>query len=66
MKDYHILDGVLPLSLSHIAGHIYKVIGYLTNFHPPLVLPAPRPSCSEERLYLVIGQTFTSLSQEER
>ena len=49
IKNYHILDGVLPLSLSHIAGHIFKVIGYLTNFLPPLVPPAPRPSCSDGR-----------------
>ncbi|XP_045200154.2 uncharacterized protein LOC123554226 isoform X2 [Mercenaria mercenaria] len=39
IKNYHILDGVLPLSLSHIAGQIFKVISYLTCFLPPLVEP---------------------------
>ncbi|XP_060579364.1 uncharacterized protein LOC132736278 isoform X2 [Ruditapes philippinarum] len=40
IKNYHILDGVMPLSLSHIAGQIVSVVAYLTNFLPPLLPPA--------------------------
>ncbi|WAR06440.1 hypothetical protein MAR_021809 [Mya arenaria] len=32
-------DGVMPLSLAHSAENIVKVIGYLTNFLPPLLPP---------------------------
>ena len=40
VKNYHILDGVLPLSLSAVADQIFTVCCYLTNFLPPLVPPA--------------------------
>lgn len=39
IKTYHILDGVLPLSLSHVANQIVRVVAYLTCFLPPLVPP---------------------------
>lgn len=39
IKNYHILDGVLPLSLKHISNQMFSVIAYLTNFMPPLVPP---------------------------
>ena len=39
IKNFHILDGVLPLSLSHVANQIFKTIAYLTCFLPPLVPP---------------------------
>ncbi|KAK3089662.1 hypothetical protein FSP39_005462 [Pinctada imbricata] len=39
IKNYHILDGIIPLSLSHIANQIFTVIAYLTCFLPPLVAP---------------------------
>lgn len=39
IKNYHILDGVLPLSLKHISNQMFSVIAYLTNFLPPLVPP---------------------------
>ena len=37
VKNYHILDGVLPLSLHPIANQIFTVCCYLTNFLPFLV-----------------------------
>lgn len=39
IKNYHILDGTLPLSLAHITDQIFSVCSYLTNFLPPLVQP---------------------------
>lgn len=39
IKGYHILDGTLPLSLSHIANQIFTVCSLLTNFLPPLLPP---------------------------
>ena len=39
IKNYHILDGVLPLSLAPVADQIFTVCCYLTNFLPPLVSP---------------------------
>lgn len=39
IKNYHILDGVLPLSLSHVADQVFSVCSYLTNFLPPLLEP---------------------------
>ncbi len=40
VKNYHILDGVLPLSLSPLANQIFTVCCMLTNFLPFLVMPA--------------------------
>ncbi|XP_065064833.1 uncharacterized protein LOC135691031 [Rhopilema esculentum] len=40
VKNYHILDGVLPLSLYPVANQIFTVCCYLTNFLPFLVKPA--------------------------
>lgn len=40
IKNYHILDGTLPLTLAHIADQIFSVCAYLTNFLPPLLPPA--------------------------
>lgn len=40
IKNYHILDGVLPLSLAHVADQVFTVCSYLTNFLPPLLEPA--------------------------
>ena len=39
VKNYHILDGVLPLSLHSIANEIFTVCCLLTNFLPFLVDP---------------------------
>ena len=36
LKNYHIFDGVMPLSLMDIADQIFFVCAVLTNFHPPL------------------------------
>ena len=36
LKHYHILDGVMPLSLIYVADQIYSVRAVLTNFHPLL------------------------------
>ncbi|KAK6178668.1 hypothetical protein SNE40_011195 [Patella caerulea] len=46
IKNYHLLDGVLPLSLAHVAGQIVKVCAYLTNFLPPLLLPPHVSDCN--------------------
>eukprot|EP00795_Rhopilema_esculentum_P015448 gene15448-6696_t len=39
VKNYHILDGVLPLSLAPVANQIFTVCCLLTNFLPFLVNP---------------------------
>lgn len=39
VKNYHILDGTLPLSLAHISDQIFSVCAYLTNVLPPLLPP---------------------------
>ena len=39
IKNYHILDGTLPLTLAHVADQIFTVCAYLTNFLPPLLFP---------------------------
>ncbi|CAH3133748.1 unnamed protein product, partial [Porites lobata] len=40
IKTYHILDGNLPNTLSPYATQIATVCGLLTNFLPPLLMPA--------------------------
>lgn len=42
IKNYHLLDGTLPLTLAHIADQIFSVCAYLTNFLPPLLPPCKR------------------------
>ncbi|XP_078589448.1 uncharacterized protein LOC144869803 isoform X1 [Branchiostoma floridae x Branchiostoma japonicum] len=37
IKNYHILDGVMPLSLAPVADQIFRVCAYMTNFQTPLV-----------------------------
>lgn len=37
IKTFHILDGVMPLSLHPVFGKIFRVCALLTNFLPPLV-----------------------------
>ncbi|XP_078665089.1 LOW QUALITY PROTEIN: uncharacterized protein LOC144907664 [Branchiostoma floridae x Branchiostoma belcheri] len=37
IKNYHILDGIMPLSLAPVAEQIFRVCSYLTNFQNPLV-----------------------------
>ena len=37
IKNYHIFDEVMPLSLMDVADQIFFVCAVLTNFHPPLV-----------------------------
>ena len=36
IKNFHIFDGVMPLSMMDIADQIFFVCAVLTNFHPPL------------------------------
>ncbi|XP_069136298.1 uncharacterized protein [Argopecten irradians] len=36
VKNFHILDGVMPLTLQPLSTHIFKVICWLTNFDVPL------------------------------
>ena len=44
IKNYHILNGVIPLSLSPVINQIFTVCCYLTNFLPPLCPPPPPKS----------------------
>ncbi|ESO98757.1 hypothetical protein LOTGIDRAFT_158703 [Lottia gigantea] len=37
LMNFHILDGVLPLSLNHCVSDIFSVCAYLTNLSPPIV-----------------------------
>ncbi|XP_019616711.1 PREDICTED: uncharacterized protein LOC109464218 [Branchiostoma belcheri] len=37
IKNYHILDGVMPITMAKQADQIFTVCAYLTNFSPPLV-----------------------------
>ncbi|ESO85527.1 hypothetical protein LOTGIDRAFT_107764 [Lottia gigantea] len=37
VKNFHIFDGVLPLSMSPIASKVFQVCCWLTNFDVPLV-----------------------------
>ena len=39
IKKYHILDGVLPINLAHVAEQICTVCSYLANYLPPLLEP---------------------------
>ena len=36
IKNFHIFDGVMPLSLMDVANQIFFVLAVLTNFHAPL------------------------------
>lgn len=37
VKNFHIFDGILPLSLAPLATKVFKVCCWLTNLDPPLV-----------------------------
>ena len=37
IKNYHVLQGVIPLSLHAQLDHIWFICSVLTNFLPPLV-----------------------------
>ena len=37
IKNYHIFDEVMPLSLMDVANQIFFICVVLTFFHPPLV-----------------------------
>ena len=39
IKNYHILDGNCPLSMTPLMHQVFTVYSYLTNFLPPLVPP---------------------------
>lgn len=39
VKNFHIINGVIPISMAHLADQIFFVGAYLTNFWPPLLLP---------------------------
>ena len=36
IKNYHIFDGVMPLSMMDIANQMFFVCAVITNFNPPL------------------------------
>lgn len=37
LKNWHILDRTIPVSLAPLASDMFIVIASLTNFHPPLI-----------------------------
>ena len=37
IKNYRILQGILPISLADIASHVFTVCAYLTNVSPPVI-----------------------------
>ena len=37
IKNFHILDGVLPLSLKPLLNDIFATCSYLMNYHTPVV-----------------------------
>ena len=39
IKNYHILDGTLRVTLAHTGDQIFSVCAYRTNFLPPLLPP---------------------------
>ena len=39
IRNYHILDGNCPLSMTPLMNQVFTVCSYLTNFLRPLVLP---------------------------
>lgn len=40
IKNYHILDGTISLTLSPVINQVFTVCSYLTNFLPPLCPPS--------------------------
>ena len=36
IKNFHIFDGVMPLSMMDISNQIFFICAVLNNFHPPL------------------------------
>ncbi|CAC5418388.1 unnamed protein product [Mytilus coruscus] len=48
IKNYHTLDGVLPLSLSHVASQIFRVVSFSTGILPPLVPPKSDTDIDDE------------------
>ena len=39
IKNYHILDGNCPLSMTPFMNQVFAVCNYLTNFLPPFIPP---------------------------
>ena len=37
IKTFRILQGVLPISLAHVANEIFRTCAFLSNFSPPVI-----------------------------
>ena len=37
IKNYHLLQGVMPITMADITSQIFTVCAYLTNFSPPVL-----------------------------
>ena len=37
LKNYRLLQGVMPITIADIASKIFTVCAYLTNFSPPVL-----------------------------
>ena len=61
MKTYGILQGTMPISISRLANQIVFIIGWLTNFQPPLV---PPPSESDESAIDEYFKSHTDLESD--
>ena len=48
IKNYHILDGIMPLKLHPLADEIFQTCALLTNFLPPLVTPGRMSTPSDD------------------
>ena len=59
LKNYNILKGTFPISMSRLASQIVCVCAYLSNFLPALVPPMEDISDSD------IQEYFASISDDE-
>ena len=61
IKNFTILTGKLPISMTRIADQIVSVCAFLSNFHPALVpVPVPVPNDTLESEVEEYFQCFTS------
>ena len=52
IKNYYILKGTIPISMSHLVNQIVCVCAFLSNFRPALVPPPHLLSDSDVEEYL--------------
>ena len=60
IKEYHILQETIPISLARLTNQVVFVCAFLTNFQPALV-PLSSNSSEEE-----VDEYFEKLSELER